>query len=196
MNSAPVSISRLLMPLNRAIARKARRQAPSAAASSELAGGCRSGPSAWVIGSPPPYQWEIARPSRRNISKRYINRQDSGSFGLNCHDRYTIGWRSIALVNEPARRVHCFCALTALAGVQRNRRQPARPGGHPSALAWRNQRCAAVLLFAADNRWLVGMRARPSRTTSRANILIVRSKQNRMSAKQIGARPATRRTKL
>src|SRR5215470_13411504 len=40
MNSAPVSISRLLMPLKTAVATKARRHAPSAAASSELAGCC------------------------------------------------------------------------------------------------------------------------------------------------------------
>jgi hypothetical protein len=39
MNREPVSIRMLLIPLNRAMARKARRQAPSAAASSALAGG-------------------------------------------------------------------------------------------------------------------------------------------------------------
>src|SRR5471032_3301946 len=49
MNSAPVSIRRLLIPLNSAMAIKARRQAPSAAASSELAGCCRDGPTGWLI---------------------------------------------------------------------------------------------------------------------------------------------------
>src|SRR5260370_41976651 len=49
MNSAPVSIKRLLMPLNAAVATKARRHAPSAAASSELTGCCCAGPVAWFI---------------------------------------------------------------------------------------------------------------------------------------------------
>src|SRR5580658_6261530 len=39
----------LLMPLNSAMAIKARRQAPSAVASSELAGCCRSGPIGWFM---------------------------------------------------------------------------------------------------------------------------------------------------
>jgi hypothetical protein len=49
MNSAPVSIKRLLMPLNMAVATKARRHAPSAAASSELAGCCRAEPGTWFM---------------------------------------------------------------------------------------------------------------------------------------------------
>src|SRR5689334_18507332 len=49
MNSAPVSIRRLLMPLKTAVATKARRHAPSAAASSELAGCCCTGPGAEFI---------------------------------------------------------------------------------------------------------------------------------------------------
>src|SRR5690349_7485200 len=49
MNSAPVSISTLLMPLNTAVATKARRQAPSAVASSELAGCCCAGARAEFI---------------------------------------------------------------------------------------------------------------------------------------------------
>src|SRR6516225_6282178 len=49
MNSAPVSIRRLLMPLKTAVATKARRHAPSAAASSELAGCCCAGARAEFI---------------------------------------------------------------------------------------------------------------------------------------------------
>jgi hypothetical protein len=49
MNSAPVNIKRLLMPLNTAVAIKARRHAPSAAASSELAGCCRAGAWTWFM---------------------------------------------------------------------------------------------------------------------------------------------------
>src|ERR1700752_3458031 len=49
MNSAPVSIRRLLMPLKTAVATKARRHAPSAAASSELAGCCCTGARAEFI---------------------------------------------------------------------------------------------------------------------------------------------------
>src|SRR5215467_15168347 len=49
MNSAPVSIKRLLMPLKTAVATKARRHAPSAAASSELAGCCCAGARAEFI---------------------------------------------------------------------------------------------------------------------------------------------------
>src|SRR6516165_6771340 len=49
MNSAPVSIKRLLMPLKTAVATKARRHAPSAVASSELAGCCCAGARAEFI---------------------------------------------------------------------------------------------------------------------------------------------------
>src|SRR5215469_12679792 len=49
MNSAPVSIKMLLMPLNTAVATKARRHALSAAASSELAGCCCAGARAEFI---------------------------------------------------------------------------------------------------------------------------------------------------
>src|SRR5579863_6818868 len=49
MNRAPESIRMLLMPENKAVATKARRQALSAAASSELAGCCRGGPRLWLM---------------------------------------------------------------------------------------------------------------------------------------------------
>src|SRR6516165_1532215 len=49
MNSAPVSIKRLLMPLKTAVVTKARRHAPSAVASSELAGCCCAGARAEFI---------------------------------------------------------------------------------------------------------------------------------------------------
>src|ERR1700733_411408 len=51
MNSAPVSIRILLMPLNSAMARKARRQARRAWASSVLAAGCRSELKIWLMRS-------------------------------------------------------------------------------------------------------------------------------------------------
>src|SRR5271169_5921929 len=51
MNNAPVSIRILLMPLNSAMARKARRQARRASASSVLAAGCRSELEIWLMRS-------------------------------------------------------------------------------------------------------------------------------------------------
>src|SRR5271169_1571982 len=49
MNSAPVSIKMLLIPLKSAVATNARRHELSAAASSELAGCCRWGRGSWLI---------------------------------------------------------------------------------------------------------------------------------------------------
>src|SRR5579859_4625786 len=49
MNNAPVSIRMLLIPLKTAVATKARRQAPSAAESSEPAGCCCAGARAEFI---------------------------------------------------------------------------------------------------------------------------------------------------
>src|ERR1700733_7626873 len=66
MNNAPVSISTLLIPLNSATARKARRQAASAAPSSEAAKFCPGGRGSCVIVEclapnrvyhDPAYQW-------------------------------------------------------------------------------------------------------------------------------------------
>ena len=67
----------LLMPLNSAMARNARRQASSAATSSELAGGCRNGRGSWIIEwrlSPyrpfyhdPGRQGDSAKPDHRGV---------------------------------------------------------------------------------------------------------------------------------
>src|SRR5580658_865192 len=82
MNTAPVSMRRLLMPLNSAMPRKARRQALSAAASSELTGCGRAGRGSWLIKVPNtvPHSYHDRTYKLTSVRRRI------GTWLQRCHD--------------------------------------------------------------------------------------------------------------